>query len=214
MSDLFGVPAFGGGGISHRPPPDHLGPKVPAVAALANDSSATSKKGTDLPGQNGDSFDTSKSKRDDVGAYAPSDPREKSSEKPRFDADTLTGPTPSFQASLLEVESDLRNVIAQVEAKRAQKTDQAAIAPAPSLTDAEGSEQGGASHGKAATTPTARRDLRDDVPKISAPSKPDAAEKVPQTEAQTEAQDREAAYAGRAATLATPYNKPSAPEGS
>ncbi|MFT6526662.1 MAG: hypothetical protein ACJAYH_000345 [Celeribacter sp.] len=207
MSDILGVPAFGGGGISHRPPPDHLGPKVPEVTAIANDASATFNKGTDLPSQNGDSFDTSKSKRDDAGAYAPSDPHEKLFEKPHFDADTLTGPTPSFQASLLEVESDLRNVIAQVEAKRAQKSDAAAIAPAPSL-DATRTNNDATPQDKAALSPTARRDLRETVPKTNEPPASNVAPKAPQVVVQTEAQDREAAYSGRAATADTPYSRP------
>lgn len=211
MSDLFGVPAFGGGGISHRPPPDHLGPKVPEVAAIASDASATFNKGSNLPGQNGDSFDTSKSKRDDAGAYAPSDPRSAATDKPRFDADTLTGPTPSFQASLLEVESDLRNVIAQVEAKRAQDSDASAIAPAPRST-ADSAIADGEQQDKAALSPTARRDLRDNTPKPDVPSAPDVAVKAPQVEVQTEIQDREAAYSGRAATPDTPYSKPNAVE--
>ncbi|SLN57428.1 hypothetical protein AQS8620_02540 [Aquimixticola soesokkakensis] len=46
----------------------------------------------------------------------------------RFDPDMLTGPTPAFQASILEVESDLRNVLARIESERAIQADSAAIA--------------------------------------------------------------------------------------
>lgn len=202
MSDILGVPVFGGGGISHRPPPDHLGPQVPEVTAIADDASATFNKGSNLPGQNGDTFDTSKSKRDDAGAYAPTASRETPTEKPRFDADTLTGPTPSFQASLLEVESDLRNVIAQVEAKRAQQSDAAAIAPAPATnatpSDTERDPQD--------LSPTARRDMRNDTAKPKEPTPPEPPVQAPQVEVKTEIQDREAAYSGRAATADTPYS--------
>jgi hypothetical protein len=207
MSDIFGVPAFGGGGVSLRPPPQNLGQTVPEVTAIADDTSATFNKGSNLPGQNGDSFDTSQSNRTDAGAYAPSDPRDALAQKPRFDVDTLTGPTPAFQASLLEVESDLRNVIARVEAKRAQISDAAAIAPAPQMNT---SNNGSGSQDTAAISPTARRDLRDEAPKADASATTDVAAKAPQASVKTEVLDREAAYSGRAATPETPYSKPSA----
>lgn len=207
MSDMFGVPAFGGGGVSLRSPPQNLGQTVPEVAAIADDTSATFNKGSNLPGQNGDSFDTSELNRDTAGAYAPSDPRDTYTQKPRFDVDTLTGPTPAFQASLLEVESDLRNVIARVEAERAQASDAAAIAPAPQMNTTN-SDSG--SQGTVAISPTARRDLRDDAPKAETQPAPTVTVKAPQVSVQTEISDREATYSGPAATPQTPYSKPSA----
>lgn len=203
MSDILGVPAFGGGGGSLRPPPVDLGQTVPEVTAIADDTSATFNNGSNLPSQNGDSFDSSQVNHDTAGAYAPSDPRDTLTEKPHFDTDTLTGPTPAFQASLLEVESDLRNVIARVEAKRAQVSDAAAIAPAPQTTM---SNTGSGSQDTAALAPTARRDLRDETSKVDTQTALDLAAKAPQAEVQTEILDREAAYSGRAATPETPYS--------
>lgn len=207
MSDIFGVPAFGGGGVSLRSPPQNLGQTVPSVAATADDSSATFNKGSTLPGQNGDSFGTTQSVREDAGAYAPSDPRDALIQQQPLDADTLTGPTPAFQASLLEVESDLRNVIARVEAKRAQISDAAAIAPAPQVS-ATHSVSG--SQNSLEVSPTARRNLRDVTPKTEMQPAPDVTVKSPQAEVQTEVLDREAAYSGRAAIPETPYSKASA----
>ncbi|MBU2867206.1 hypothetical protein [Pacificibacter marinus] len=206
MSDILGVSAFGGGGVSLRSPPQNLGQTVPKVAAIADDISATFNKGRNLPGQNGDSFETTQSAREDAGAYAPSDPRDALAPKQPLDVDTLTGPTPAFQASLLEVESDLRNVIARVEAKRAQISDAAAIAPAPLMDTTNGVSE---SQGSIRISSTARRDLRDEVPMTDASATTDLVPKAPQVDVQTEVLDREAAYSGRAATPQTPYSKSS-----
>ncbi|MBU2935465.1 MULTISPECIES: hypothetical protein [Pacificibacter] len=207
MSDILGVSAFGGSGVSLRSPPQNLGQTMPKVAATADDTSATFNKGSTLPSQNGDSFDTTQSIREDAGAYAPTDPRDALVQKQPLDADILTGPTPAFQASLLEVESDLRNVIARVEAKRAQISDAAAIAPAPQK-DSANSVSG--SQNSLEISPTARRDLREVTPKTETQPAPEVKIESPQAEVQTEALDREAAYAGRAAIPETPYSKASA----
>lgn len=194
MSDLLGVPAFGGGGVSLRSLPVNPGQTVPDVAAIADDTSATLNKGINVPGQNGDSFDISQSNRDNAGAYAPLDPRDALAQRQHLDVDTLTGPTPAFQASLLEVESDLRNVIARVEAKRAQISDATAIAPAPQINASHNVSESQAS---AALSPSAQT-----------ASAPNVATQAPQAEAPIDALDREAAYSGRAATPETPYSKP------
>jgi hypothetical protein len=209
MSELLGVPAFGGGGFSNRPPPDQPGPTVPAVAALASDSSATFNKGANLPGQNGDTNTKTKQVHEESGAYAPRDPREVSEARAQFDPNMLTGPTPSFQTSILEMESDLRTVIARVEAKRAMHFDGNAIAPAPQKDETtRPSEQ--EAH-EAEQTPTSRRDVRDTEITVTHDTAPQPAPQftAPQDTAQTEVQDREAAYAGQAGTITTPYNRSS-----
>ena len=48
------------------------------------------------------------------------------------DPDMLTGPTPAFQASILEIETDLATVIARLEAARTRSRDEAALhSPVP-----------------------------------------------------------------------------------
>ncbi|SEL22647.1 hypothetical protein [Pacificibacter marinus] len=206
MSDILGVPAFGGGGFSNRPPLDQPEPTVPAVAALASDSSATFNKGANLPGQNGDTNTKTKQVQEESGAYAPRDPREASKARAQFDPNMLTGPTPSFQTSVLEMESDLRTVIARVEAKRAMQFDGSAIAPVPQKDETtRPSEQ------ETEQTPTSRRDVRDTDTNVTQDTAPQPVAQfiAPQYATQTEVQDREAAYAGQAGTITTPYNRSS-----
>ena len=52
-------------------------------------------------------------------------------EKERHDPNTIAGPTPSFQASLLEIEADLQNAIKRIEAARSHAKTEAAIQPSP-----------------------------------------------------------------------------------
>jgi hypothetical protein len=206
MSDILGVPAFGGGGALYKPTPDQPEPTVPAVAALASDSSATFNKGANLPSQNGET-DTKKA-QEQSGAYAPQDPRDAAEARAQFDPYILTGPTPSFQASVLEMESDLRNVIAQVEAKRALKSDEGAITPMSKSGEADARI---VKTTEAEQSPTSRRDQREtptsvELHETSSQPAPQFAAQQDVTQAQV--QDREAAYAGQAATLTTPYNRP------
>ncbi len=46
------------------------------------------------------------------------------------DPSTPTGPPPTFQFTLLEVEQDLRNILARIEAARSQERDATALRPA------------------------------------------------------------------------------------
>lgn len=63
----------------------------------------------------------------------------------RPDRFTLTGPTPAFQASILEVERDFRNIIARIEANRAKaEADEAfGLEPAVPAGASAATEEGG-----------------------------------------------------------------------
>lgn len=52
------------------------------------------------------------------------------------DPSTPTGPSPTFQITLLEVEQDLQNILARIEANRAKDRDAQALQPAPVDVDA------------------------------------------------------------------------------
>lgn len=54
---------------------------------------------------------------------------------PRPDTDILAGPSPAFQASLLEIQSDLQNVINRMAAARELARNEQAISPVKSLTN-------------------------------------------------------------------------------
>ena len=201
MSDFNGMPAFGVGGLAMRHPLETSKQAVPEVAKTATDGSATNKRGDTSSDQNGA---YSQSKRDSVV-----------SEQQRKDAvrdeTVLTGPTPAFQASILEVEKDLRNVIARVEAKRTQQSDEAAIAPRAAQGDAQAAQKTDrpeASHDGAAKGVA-------DVSTAGSVDRGEAPEQVrdapaPQTvPAPSQSGDPEAAHSGPAATQSTPYSPPS-----
>lgn len=61
--------------------------------------------------------------------------------KPRPDADMPTGPSPAFQASLLEIQSDLQNVIKRLEAARELARDAVAPGPVPGQPAADNAAQ-------------------------------------------------------------------------
>jgi|GEM_PF-6944661 hypothetical protein len=183
MTNVTGVPAFGGGGFAFRQPPDPPEPAVPQVTGTALNGTATYTKGNELPGQNGTditypkSAETSRSK-----AVTVSDNGERAAifgEK--LPEDALVGPTPAFQASVLEVELDLRNALAEIAAKRTQSADEAAIAPAQTATA-----------NATPSTETVEKVSRDTQTALTA---------IP-----SEAQPPEARYASPAAVLQTPYD--------
>lgn len=210
MTDILGVPAFGGGGFSQRVPPDQPRPSIPHIAQPANDGTSTSQKGRDLPGQNGDTHSKTRS-TSDAAQDAPKARGDGKTtpdawdEPKRLDPYTLTGPTPAFQASVLEMESDLRNVIAQVEAKRALKTDESAIAPSPAsaldrapsgLTGTSKGAQTGKYLGQNQPVEESQPDSGD--PQSPSPSKVAAAD--------TQIPSAEAVFSKGAASLSTPYD--------
>ena len=220
MTDISGVPAFGGGGFAHRQPPEQPRPAVPEPAKTATDGSATFNKGSDLPGQNGLKFQLGYRKSTGEGPAPAADnparttaPSEGAREM-RGDVDLdqknlLTGPTPAFQASVLEVEQDLRHVIAQVEAKRTQKADEAAIAPTSPEPRAHNEGRAGASERADQKAPA---DHQGPPEQQAADDGANAKDSLASTAAsyeraaQTPPPDREAAYAGPAATPSTPYD--------
>jgi len=192
MTDITGVPAFGGGGFASRQLPETPKPVVQEVAKPAADGSATNSQGETLRGQNGADY---QSKRDS------NDADQKRRDAVRDDI-VLSGPTPSFQASILEVEKDLRNVIARVEAKRTQQADEAAIAPrASSVAEPEQTDQTPDTDQATTASPLAPTGTDDEPPaQDHAPSAPQAAT------APTETVDPEVARSGPAATQETPYD--------
>lgn len=205
MTNIAGVPAFGGGGFAFRQPPDPPEPAVSQVAETALNGTATYTKGNDLPGQMGEPLSYNIPEPSETAASEPSrvaleEPYEKaydiSSKRPE---DILTGPTPAFQASVLEVELDLRNTIAELAAKRSQSKDEEAIAPRKT------EEQRSA----AATRETA--DVQRPDPEPAQVAAEDAAKELAKEQTAalsatpSEALDPETEYAGPAAIQRTPY---------
>lgn len=239
MSDVSGIPAFGGGGFAYRQVEAQPTQAVPEITSGANNGSATSNRGQDLPGQNSHAdqnreLTLRRAKRESLApaqaseqgsqqnAAAQARNEEASADKAavREDGrvelsgkDVHVGPTPAFQASVLEVDRDLRNVIAQVEAKRTQASDEAAIAPStredvkqdtPSQPDVSPRDQSTQQASKAEAT---QSDLgvKQDVERAELQQQ---AVQDTQRDVQTSqmVQDRESAYSGAAAAIAVPYD--------
>lgn len=187
MTNVTGVPAFGGGGFAFRQPPDPPEPAVPQVAGTALNGTATYTKGNELPGQNG--TDVSYNKTNATSQTHAVNSMISDTETFAFGEDLpediLVGPTPAFQASVLEVELDLRNALAEIAAKRSQTADEAAIAPASAATG---------------TVPAATAEGVDRAEKIAKDTQ------TALTATPSEAQDPENRYAGPAAVQKTPYD--------
>ncbi|MBU1277564.1 MAG: hypothetical protein KJ699_09790, partial [Alphaproteobacteria bacterium] len=172
------------------------------------DGSATFTKGNELPGQNGSKYTKSDSAVDTANdAAAPQSTDAKSEMQNRIKEDLpkdiLTGPTPAFQASVLEVESDLRNVIAQFEARRNHVSDEAAISATPRGPETR----------LQAVQPLTSEDTRAETQRAAATDATQAEVQKDATEAtqalvQTspEAMDPETRYAGPAANPRSPYD--------
>ncbi|RPE71837.1 hypothetical protein EDD53_0967 [Pacificibacter maritimus] len=202
MTDLFGVQAVSGGGTI-RSNADLSVPAVPKVAEATHGGDTGDNQKANLPRQTGESGSKTIA-QDQSGPYEPKPVSDTNTPREDYDPNMLTGPTPSFQASVLEVESDLRNIIAQVEAKRAITLDEAAIAPVVSPQTVTGFD------GKTTdeSRPTEHRNARQDRPEIPAISENiDTNLALSPSPVSSEAQDREAAYAGPSATLVPPYRK-------
>lgn len=205
MTNVTGVPAFGGGGFAFRQPPDPPEPAVPQVAGTALNGTATYTKGNELPGQNGTDVTYNRSAKTAQTEAVNGTVSETETETSLsgfgedLPEDILLGPTPAFQASVLEVELDLRNALAEIAAKRSQTTDEAAIAPAPSARAA--SAETGSTTQAADLAAAQDADLTQDLANERAKETQTAL-----TAAPSEAQDPEARYAGPAAVLRTPYD--------
>ena len=215
MTDISGVPAFGGGGFAYRVPPDQPKPAIPQVAKTASDGSATNTKGNELPGQNAVRKTDRSSQDIETGNARAQDRRDTRNEarddwrtEAKHDKDVIAGPTPAFQASLLEVERDLRTVIARVEAKRTREADEGAIAPQSSepREKREANETPREAREARETRPTERRDeARREEPE-KAPEPVETSDVAAFTTS-SEAVDPQTQVAGTAAVQKTPYDE-------
>lgn len=128
MVELAGIPPFGGGGVNTRPVSDTAAAAVPAVEASVKGQglsghSSSNQSHSDQHGKNLDGQAASQP-APRVGAGAP-------------DPDALTGPPPSFQVSVLEMDRNLAQTLARINAAHAIESDAKAIAgPSPDETAA------------------------------------------------------------------------------
>ena len=117
MGDLAGILPIGGGGTSVRPNVENSTQAVPAVQS--------SVAGQSLAGQNGAGTSQDKGQQRSGAETAPAFQR-----KSPVDPNAHAGPTPAFQVSVLEMDKDLQQALARLEAERAKPVNDAAIAPA------------------------------------------------------------------------------------
>lgn len=122
-----------GGGATLRPQPDVKVPQVVAVEA--------GSKGRDLSADL--NADPRKGFADDRFRGSAQD---RQSTERRLDPAQIPGPSPAFQASVLELEQDLQNTIARVEAARGKRESDAAQgirppSPPPETEEAANSRQ-------------------------------------------------------------------------
>ncbi len=127
MGDFAGILPFGGGGVPIRSQNDTPKPAIQPVAggSAGQGASARMDQGrADLP-------------------FMPKS-RERYPGREEYGPHVLTGPSPAFQASVLEMERDLKQTIARLEAARGkQESDVAMGTPERSEApeDAEASEE-------------------------------------------------------------------------
>ena len=108
MSDIIGLIPVGPASHAARPAPQAPRPAVPRLENSQSSGTATEHD-----------------RRRDPGSTA----------QPSLQArDPMPGPPPAFEASLLELESDLQSVIKRVAAAREKARDLQAIAPETPLT--------------------------------------------------------------------------------
>lgn len=202
MTNVAGVPAFGGGGFAFRQPPDPPEPAVPQIAEIALSDTATYTKGNELPGQNGDqlTYDLPQESVDQTDAayldsYDVADGQDVSLSED-LPEDILAGPTPAFQASVLEVELSLQHSLAELAAKRGHEEDAEFIAPASNTADSSDSH-----HDVVRSSETNQSQLRADQAEKQATQ-----EVTSLSETQSNSVDPEAALAGPAAVQATPFD--------
>ena len=110
MGEFAGIPPFGGGGVSVRPLNDTAKPAIQPVAggSAGQGTSARMDQGrADLP-------------------FMPKS-KERDGEQAEYGPHVLTGPSPAFQASVLEMERDLKQTIARLEAARGKQESDVAM---------------------------------------------------------------------------------------
>ncbi|WP_417245658.1 hypothetical protein [Celeribacter sp.] len=197
MTNVTGVPAFGGGGFAFRQPPDPPKPDVPKIAETALNGTATYTKGNELPGQNGDILTyprESDAEADTTSVAVPTFVAEHPfAAQNALPKDVLAGPTPAFQASVLEVRMDLRNAIAEHAAKRTQSEDEPAIAPSARSQSA----------GKSDRVPL---ENRNEATRDAHVEQQVVEQTLSLSAAPAEATDPESRYAGPAAVQPTPFD--------
>jgi hypothetical protein len=104
MTEISGMPSFGGVGLSYVAPASIERQEIPRIEPTASSGTATDA-------------------RDDLfgGAGSKQDQRPEAKQslyKEKLDEDTITGPPPTFQITLLQLESALQSSIATIEASR------------------------------------------------------------------------------------------------
>ncbi|MCP3968864.1 MAG: hypothetical protein GY717_00805 [Rhodobacteraceae bacterium] len=113
MVDLAGIPPFGGGGVNVRPVNDAPASAVPAVEAAG--------AGQGLAGR-------MDSERSQTGSGQGWQQAPQPGIVQETDPHALPGPPPTFQISLLEMDRDLSQMLARINATHAIASDAAAIA--------------------------------------------------------------------------------------
>lgn len=122
IGELGALSSFGGGIAPARISPETA---VPAVAPIEPGQHSHGASPQMDSGQRG--ADTGV--RDRHRADNPAETGAQRAERP--DPNVLTGPSPAFQASVLELEQDLQNVIARLEAARGKRESDTAMGPVP-----------------------------------------------------------------------------------
>jgi len=120
MVGLAGIPPFGGGGVNIRP---NIEPAAAAAVPLVEASVA----GQALSGRM-----SSGQSQTDSGAGHPSG---QPVEQKRVDLNEVPGPPPTFQISLLELDHNLAETLARINAAHAIARDAGAIASRSPKTD-------------------------------------------------------------------------------
>ncbi len=110
MGDFAGILPFGGGGVPIRSANDTPKPAIQPVAGGSKGQGASARM-------------------DQGRAELPFIPRsrERGAGRDEYGPHVLTGPTPAFQASVLEMERDLKQTIARLEAARGKQESDVAM---------------------------------------------------------------------------------------
>lgn len=207
MINILGVQAPGEVGFAHSNPPAQTAQKIEPIGAAQNDGSA----GSQLGGQSGHADyaqpqNAAAQTTDAAVSFAQGSSKGDVPFEPPvivFSANMVTGPTPTFQVSLMDIGSELRNEIAMAQAKQTHIPDSPVEMSAPMIPEAVDEPMPVSSSDL--STPTERRDAQSVVP----PQPEQAAEVQTDTSAQlampSVIQDPEAVYAGMAALQARPY---------
>lgn len=134
MTELSGVPSTSGSGFVHHTitPPEKTA--IEPISHSAKSGTATDNKSATVADKKSENSPLEPNKLIQNISFA-----DRISDRERVGPETIPGPTPAFQASLLEIESDLQNVIAMLEAARTRSRDEAATAPAAALAPVQAS---------------------------------------------------------------------------